>query len=299
MKKKSIFFSLFLLSAFAITLLLPAHASAKMSDNSEVPQEQKASLSKLTYKIKKSGNSETFKGVTMYKGVLVLILKNSVSQNLISSKIVQKTTLVDIQEGLLKAKKSQFAKNGILVTGAYIESDMGTWYPTITLWYQNPNYINFDPTTGAMEKYMDTLEDADNYQLFGQWLDNKEGKGIFGGANLVENESAPEWFNGVFAGNVHFKPVKALTDKDYLKILKNSNSYKDQAIAFKGKVTKKHHDMLWIKSLKHPSNKYAMVKVKTSKKVKKGTKVKVNGTFSGLGADYLLISDAAVKPLKK
>lgn len=296
MKKKSIFWGLFLLSVFSVTLLFPTRASAKMSDNSEVQQEQRSDLSKLTYKVKKSGNGETFKGATMYKGVLVLVLKNSVSQDLISSKIVQKTTLVNIQAGLQKAKKSQLAKNGILVTGAYIESDMGTWYPTITLWYQNPSYIDFDPTTGAMEKYMDTLEDADNYQLFGQWLDNKEGKGIFGGVNLVENENAPEWFNDVFVGNVHFKPVKALSDKDYKKILKSPMKYDHLAMSVNGKITKRSGNIIWVKGLKHPDHKYTLNTINISKKIKKGKKIKITGTFYFAGShNRITLKDVELK----
>lgn len=161
-------------------------------------------------KVKKEGID--FSGATIYNGVLTLLLSDDVAYNgVIGGKMIQKGLLTNIMSEVSKYKDSPLAKNGILVTGAYIKDDDGYHVPTIALYYNADDTHNSDLSDFNLrvEKPLNAVYDASASYIFGKWLMASGSKGIYEGVHLVNVQTAPSWFEGVYTGETpKLKPTK-------------------------------------------------------------------------------------------
>lgn len=169
----------------------------------------KSSIQSLSTSVKKYDSN--LSGANTYNDVLTLIIDNDAANSGVAgSERIQKSFLSSLTDDINHFKKNDLAKNGILITGAYIKTDAGTYIPTMTMYFDT-NSLNTEDFSDAIREYSDDptaiLDKASNYYIFGMWLQQTSGKNLYDGVSLVQNDDAPEFFNKAYGSHEVIKPA--------------------------------------------------------------------------------------------
>lgn len=185
------------------------HTSQKADNSSATSSNAQTSIHTLSESVKKYDSN--LSGANTYNDVLTLIIDNDAANSGVAgSERIQKSFLSSLTDDINHFKRNDLAKNGILITGAYIKTDAGTYIPTMTMYFDT-NSLNTEDFSDAIREYSDDptaiLDKASNYYIFGMWLQQTSGKNLYDGVSLVQNDDAPDFFNQTYRSHEVIKPA--------------------------------------------------------------------------------------------